>query len=178
MLRPQSNNGRDLKGTKTKGKVQGRSKRALEVHGSSAPVAFDEAFSISVPRDVTIGESCRLHIMVWDRAQLSTNDCTGGMSFSIPEIMDEEGDDKAWYFLLPVHLARAGSLRADAPQGWGNDQLDAYDGYGDMSSIDGSDTELEFDSEVEALPASPSRPGSTTDIDPQHVVGPTSSADR
>jgi hypothetical protein len=73
-----SRNGVDVKTTKTKSKP-----------GKAGKLPLPLELTVSLPKDVNSKPgSYRLQLSIWDHARMKANECLGGMSFSLSDIME------------------------------------------------------------------------------------------
>eukprot|EP00049_Salpingoeca_infusionum_P013992 m.260774 g.260774 ORF g.260774 m.260774 type:complete len:1226 (+) comp15565_c1_seq8:214-3891(+) len=100
-----SKNAVDIKSSKVKS-----SPGAKGTHKLPSPLAL----SVIVP---DVGQKqpiiCRLQLSVWDHGRMRANECLGGFSFSLSDII-MKGPLNGWYRLLPYHKGRSTNMRDDA----------------------------------------------------------------
>eukprot|EP00035_Acanthoeca_spectabilis_P004411 m.103019 g.103019 ORF g.103019 m.103019 type:complete len:979 (+) comp12563_c0_seq3:193-3129(+) len=90
-----SKDGKDVKGTKQKTKA---------IHKRDSPV-YGERFVYHLKSKVVLDETSRIQITVWsDGGKLGKNDCVGGMSFTLAELV--KADKIGWFGLLPEWQGR------------------------------------------------------------------------
>eukprot|EP00730_Choanoeca_flexa_P014003 TRINITY_DN5958_c0_g1_i3.p1 TRINITY_DN5958_c0_g1~~TRINITY_DN5958_c0_g1_i3.p1 ORF type:complete len:1089 (+),score=297.77 TRINITY_DN5958_c0_g1_i3:161-3427(+) len=99
-----SRNGVDVKSTKTKTK-----------HGKVGKLPMPIELSVPLPKDVlTKAGSYRLQLSIWDHGRMKANECLGGMSFSLSDIM-ESARVEGHYELLPFQRGRCNNSKLPPP---------------------------------------------------------------
>jgi hypothetical protein len=99
-----SRNGVDMKPTKVKGR-----------HGAKNRLGTPLQLEVPVPKEVeTKPGSYRLQLSIWDHGRLKANECTGGMSFPLTDILGVARLE-GWFQLLPYQRGRCNSQKVAAP---------------------------------------------------------------
>eukprot|EP00045_Choanoeca_perplexa_P014201 m.165765 g.165765 ORF g.165765 m.165765 type:complete len:1073 (+) comp16604_c0_seq2:295-3513(+) len=99
-----SRNGVDVKTTKTKSKP-----------GKAGKLPMPMELVVSLPKDVNSKSgSYRLQLSIWDHARMKANECLGGMSFSLSDIM-ETARVEGYYELLPFQRGRCDNSKLSPP---------------------------------------------------------------
>ena len=97
-----SKNGKDVKTTKQKSKP---------VKGAN-PV-FNHVFTVDIPQRTEMDDLTRIQLTVWDHARIRANECKGGMSFSLRDLVSTP-NLSGWFSLLPYKDGRNNFERAEA----------------------------------------------------------------